>query len=243
MEQDGSRSTRQRREYTSGRWLHPGQGEALLELYQDGRVVYEKDGVRTEKQGQWQKYYTVPGANVMEVTFHHRGTDEVASLRQHLLYEVCPGVWRAQDDKQLFIVEEEFDGTAGLWREGYDRMQVPPELKPVAKHSFCWLHPGRRPAILVLTHAQEVIYVDRYTDPEKALNKANGHYAYGANDAGEDEWFTHFHCTGEGNKVTTRLRRCCSVSPIWRAFGDGTREDGTGHYGLAEWHIVMFQMD
>ncbi len=68
MEQDGSRSTRQRWEDTRGRWLHPGQGEAFLELCHNGQVIYEKDAVRTEKQGQWQTYYTRQGANVMRIT-------------------------------------------------------------------------------------------------------------------------------------------------------------------------------
>ncbi len=240
MEQEDSSSTRNFREEVRGQWLHPGQDEAYLTLCGDGQVIYEKNGLRTEKQGQWQKYHTGPGAHVLEVTFHHKGTNEVALLKQHLLYELCPGMWRAQDQQQIFIVEKDFDGTPGLWREGHERMLVPPELKAVGKHIYCWMHPGRKPAILVLTSEGEIIYVDQYADPAKAPGVANGKYEYDVI-KGEEQWFTYFHYLGGPNKVTTRLRRC-SASPVWRAFGDGDRDYAMDNYELAEWHIVMFQI-
>ena len=95
----------------TGEWLHPGRKAARLHLVDDGRVMFQSEpGVEaTPPHGHWSTYGAGDDCVVLEVTFHHRGDDAVSKLRNHLFYELCPGVYRMTDESRLLLFRDDVD--------------------------------------------------------------------------------------------------------------------------------------
>ena len=226
-----------------GMWLHPGQPVAGIDLCGDGTVVFEKDSVKTPKQGHWNMYSTTHGENACEVTFHHKGLDVVQDLVTHLFYEVFPGFYRMQNNTVILVIEKEFDFTSGVWMPGRPRFQVPQGQSVVYKNLFLWLRPSKAPAFLAITPDSRIIYVKDNEELDGAVCPEHGHATSQSHLDGEKIWVTHFHPLGMMDRQTTILKRITDECPVWRACGDCyssfTSEEMRQ---TATWHVVMVQL-
>ena len=224
-----------------GHWYTPGMKVEIMELRSDKRVVYYNSTLQpTKPHGTWHEFRYSHGTTFLSITFTWFGNFEARRLRQHLLRQLMPGLYRTTDHQQVYYVPADFENTAPIHREGLVPFDLDEDKASNVKHFFLWLHPGKDMDFVALLKDRTVRYAKGTSTDLSDGGPQNGMYEYEARmDDNQNCWFITFHAAENQLAPTTLLSRASDDGNIWRASGDhrGNFDDDT-YSDLKAWHII-----
>ena len=227
----------------TGFFFTPGKFLEKITLLPNKRIVFEEfQGNPTREHGHWVKWTKVDGTLILELTFNCKGSEEAEDLRSHVFSCLLPGVYRLQNWKQVVFFPDEFkDPTpdkALCLNINKDEIGV------AVKHVYLWLHPGNRPAVLLITPDSEIVYhVNKQGTKRQRTSVPNGFYDYSYDQNNDTDTITTcFHWCGKVTTQQTKLRRCDVSVPLWRAIGDEKGLYFENPSKMIDWHILMIEL-
>ena len=179
--------------------------------------------IPTVSQGHWSEFRNSHGTTLLQITFTWKEDDRATNLRQHLLQQLSPGLYRTTDNWQVFYVPDEFRADAPIRREGLSLFHVDQNNDHGVKHFFLWLHPGKPLAFVSLLHEGKIQFGRTGITDLADNGPKNGKYAYAFSpEDSADMWSLQFHAAGKEATETTLLIRESDDGTVWRAAGDHT---------------------
>ena len=224
----------------TGFFLTPGKFPERITLLPNKRIVFEDhQGNLTCEHGRWEKWSKIDSTLILQLTFNCRGSEADEDLRSHVFSCLLPGVYRMLNCKQLVVFPEAFKhptpDKALCLNINKDVIGVD------VKHVYLWLHPGNRPAVLLITPDNEIVYhVNKQGTKRQRTSVPNGFFDYSYDEStNTDTITTCYHCCGEVTTQQTKLRRSAVSAPFWRAIGDEKGLYYEDPRKMTDWHIVM----
>ena len=237
----------------SGLWLSPGKDleeiHFLAQRDSEIRSVYfgkieEGVGIRGKGYQLWLPLETELMCG-LAVGFHHNNTT-TSMLKAHwLLPEGC-GVWRCQDHRVSFVLQNVYESNKGIYESNKALRSLTWDLMPfttisefnestgiefdptMAKILLKWYAPNRNVAYVLLRTDESIQFAKA---GERTPGEANGVWSYFQEEDGSEFLITWFHYSGKRNASgepqaeATVLQKVNSKSdllnevPIWRAVG------------------------
>ena len=223
-----------------GYFFSPGLFPARITLLRNTRIVYvDHQGNSTCEHGHWVKWDKIDGTLMLQLTFSCKGSEDDEDLWSHVFSCLLPGVYRMQNWKQVVVFPEEFKhpspGKALCLNINKDVIGVD------VKHVYLWLHPGNRPAVLLITPDNKIVYhVNKEGTKRQRTSIPNGFFDYSYDENTDTDTITTcYHCCGEVTTQQTKLRRSAVSAPLRRAIGDEKGFYYEDPSKMTEWHIVM----
>ena len=227
----------------AGFFFTPGKFLEKITLLPNKRIVFEEfQGNPTREHGHWVKWTKVDGTLILELTFNCKGSEEDEDLRSHVYSCLLPGVYRMQNWKQVVVFPDEFkDPTPD---KALCLNLNKDEIGVAVKHVYLWLHPGNRPAVLLITPDSKIVFhVFKQGTKRQRTSVPHGFFDYSYDEYNDTDTITTcYHWCGEVTTQQTKLRRSAVSAPLWRAIGDEKGLYFENPSKMIDWHILMIEL-